>query len=235
MVSGSSSSDAAGPPWRRKPVSSSTSTLYQTSTPAQRKQQLGQLAEMGVAIPEDFRKEMAMAGDWQTLSETPIHEAGDNREIEDRKPDTVNVGVRKRKYEGQEEEEEAGETVVRRGWGLTTRVYPGLNERGEDDLDLLLGKTRVNTRRISLEDNKTAGGKKPPDQRFVEGQAAVEISQSALERPAVKKEDSGETGTPLPLVPAHGLLDDTTIKVENSPLEPEIMFKKRKTKPIRQK
>lgn len=236
MVSGLTSSDAAavpGPPWRRKPI---VSPSNQNATPAQRKQQIAQLAEMGVAIPEDFRKEMAMAGEWQTLSETPIYEAGNiNGEMEDRKPDALNVGVRKRKFEGQEEEEEAGEAVVRRGWGSTTRVYPGLNQSGEDDLDLLLGKTQMNTRRSGVEHNSTAGQSRSQDQTFVGEHAADELAQSALDRPAVKKEDSGGIGIPLPLVPSHGLLEDSTIKVENNALEPEIMFKKRKTKPIRQK
>lgn len=239
VVSGSTSSDAAaatGAPWRRKPIlSQSAVTLNQTATPAQRKQQLAQLAEMGVAVPEEFRKEMAMAGEWQTLSETPIYDVGIKGEMEDRKPDALNVGVRKRKYEGQEEEEDAGETVFRRGWGSTTRAYPGSNEKGENDLDLLLGRTQVNTRRSDVEDNKTSGGRRPQDQKFIQEQVADEIAQSALERPVVKKEDSGGPGIPLPLVPPHGVLDDTTVKVENSSLEPEIMFKKRKAKPIRHK
>lgn len=242
MVSGSMSSDAAaatGAPWRRKPiVSPSTDSLNQTATPAQRKQNLAQLAEMGVAIPEDFRKEMAMAGEWQTISETPIHEDGiSKREMEDRKPDTLNVGVRKRKHEGQdgEGEEEDGEMLVRRGWGSSTRSYPGLNERGEDDLDLLLGKTQVNTGRSGMEYKKTSGENKSQDPTFVEEQIKSEIAQPTLEGPVVKKEDSGGIGIPLPLFPSHGLLEDTTIKAENGSLEPEILFKKRKTKPIRQK
>ena len=240
MVSGSMSSDAAaatGAPWRRKPiVSPSTDSLNQTATPAQRKQNLAQLADMGVAIPEDFRKEMAMAGEWQTISETPIHEDGTSkREMEDRKPDTLNVGVRKRKHEGQEDEEENGEMLVRRGWSSSTRSYPGMNERSENDLDMLLGKTQVNMGRSGVEHKKTSGENKSQDPKFVEEQIKSEIAQSTLDGPVVKKEDSGGIGIPLPLFPSHGLLEDTTIKVENGLLEPEILFKKRKTKPIRQR
>lgn len=240
VVSGSTSSDAAavtGAPWRRKPtVPPLTGTFNQTATPAQRKQQLAQLAEMGVAIPEDFRKEMAMAGEWQTLSETPIHEAGNIKgELEDRKPQTLNVGVRKRKYEGQEEDEEAGEMLARRGWGSTTRVYPGLNDRGEDDLDLLLGKAQVNTRRSGTEATKISGENRFHDHSVSEEQVTDGSAHSALERPVVKNEDSGEAGNPLPLVPSHGSPDDTTIKIETRPLEPEITFKKRRPKSMRQK
>lgn len=47
----------------------------------------------------------------------------------DFKPDTtLNVGVRKRKLDGQEEEKEAGTTVVRKGWVSTKRGYPGFSE-----------------------------------------------------------------------------------------------------------
>lgn len=240
MVSGSISSDApaaAGAQWRRKPVVPSLmGTFNQTATPAQRKQQLAQLAEMGVAVPEDFRKELAMAGEWQILSETPIHEAENIKaEMDDCKPNTLNVGVRKRKYEGQDGEDEGEETVFRRGWGSTTRLYPGLNERGEDDLDLLLGKTQVNTRRSHVGDNKTAGESRPQDQTFVEQLVASETGQSTLERPPVKREDSGGIGTPLPLAPSLALPDDDNVKDENTLLEPEITFKKRKAKPIRRK
>ncbi|MCJ1461673.1 hypothetical protein MMC07_000270 [Pseudocyphellaria aurata] len=240
VVSGSVASDpaaAAGAPWRRKPiVPSSVGTLNQTATPAQRKQQLAQLAEMGVTVPEDFRKELAMAGEWQVLSETPIRESETIKaEMDDRKPNMMNVGVRKRKYEGQDGEDEAEERVFRSGWGLTTRVYPGLNEKGEGDLDLLLGKSQTNTRRSKVGVNKTAGESSPQDQKFVEQRVASETDQSTLERPSIKREDSGETGTFLSLAPSLALIDHNNIKAENTPLEPEVTFKKRKAKPIRQK
>ena len=57
----------------------------------------------------------------------------------DVKPEVLNVGVRKRKHEGAEEEEEAGEAVVRRGWGSTTREYPG-NLASVEDIGALLKK-----------------------------------------------------------------------------------------------
>lgn len=68
------------------------------ATPAQRKQQLAQLAEMGVSIPEEFRPDMAMAGEWQVTSERIIEPEGE------KKPDALALGVRKRAVEEEEEE-----------------------------------------------------------------------------------------------------------------------------------
>ena len=127
------------------------------ATPAERKKQLQQLAEMGVAVPEDFRREMAMAGDWQTTSQRVLYDTtqmdgGIKKEevFEDSKNEILNVGVRKRKYEGEEEEEEAGEKLGRRGWGSTTRSYPGSTGH-DDDLDALLKRTTNSTSASQLD------------------------------------------------------------------------------------
>jgi hypothetical protein len=81
---------------------------------------------MGIKVPEGFRSEMAMPGDWQTLSRQVVDEA------------PLSTGVKKRRYEGQEDDEEekeaAGEAVVRRGWGAATKTYPDHDDAGLDDL-----------------------------------------------------------------------------------------------------
>jgi len=119
----SSSLQSTGRKTAGTPASASASDL---------KRQWAQLAEMGIKVPENFRSEMAMAGDWKVVSQ---------KAVEDPSPEEqLNVGVRKRKYEGQEEEEEAGETVVRRGWGSTIRRYPGEDQA---DLDNLLFGTKI--------------------------------------------------------------------------------------------
>ena len=85
---------------------------------------------MGIKVPEGFRSEIAMAGDWQSVSQQVVDETSSEAPL--------SVGVKKRKYEGQEEDENereaAGEAVVRRGWGATTKNYPGRNEVDLDDL-----------------------------------------------------------------------------------------------------
>lgn len=239
MVSGVNASDAvldAGAPWRRRPVTGLSANTLRQATPVERKQQLAQLAEMGVAIPEDFRKEMAMAGDWQMLSETPISEIKTRKEeVEDRKPDAFNVGIRKRKYEGQEEEEEAGEMVVRRGWGSITRTYPGLYEDGED-LDSLFTKSKLLLRQASTDHGATINKGTFQNQTDpLEEHAMEENAQFALEGSSIKKEEPDGAIVPLQTVSINDHLDHAAVKIESDPGEPEITFKKRKTKPIRQK
>jgi hypothetical protein len=113
---------------------------------------MAQLAEMGIAIPEEYRQEMAMAGDWQITAVHPLD--AHVKDEDDFKSDGLNVGVRKRPREkgekgeeGEEEGEEgeegeedngvAAKSRVRRVWGSSTKAYPGREEELAD-LDSLL-------------------------------------------------------------------------------------------------
>ena len=93
---------------------------------ADRKRQWAQLAEMGVKVPEGFRSEMAMAGDWHIATQSVVDQTSSET--------SLSVGVRKRKCEGQEEKEAASEAVVQRDWGAATRTYPGRDNVGLDNL-----------------------------------------------------------------------------------------------------
>ena len=243
MVSGSPTSvvegsTSEGTPWRRKPANPPSSAApSKQATLAERKQQMAQLAAMGVAVPEDFRREMAMAGDWQTLSERPIYSEGLKKEEDDEdvKPSNLNIGVRKRKFEGQEEEEEAGETVVRRGWGSTTRTYPGA---GGDDLDTLLEQTNVLRRRDgALPDTGWADAKENPVDLPVQRQStAKEIDEAVPKVPAIKMEVSTWSASDSAAALDHGQKTDApTVKAEDDSMGSGIVFKKRKPKHIRQK
>lgn len=231
-------SKSGGAPWeRRSAIPPPSVNPYQQASPADRKRQLAQLAEMGVAIPEDFRREMAMAGDWQTTSERPVYENDfmKKEETEDVKPGGLNVGVRKRKLEGEEEKEEAGETVVRRGWGSTIRAYPGPGG-DEDDLDTLLKNTKSVIR--ESEGVQTLGSDQSPRPEQEDGHVTAKENQPGLEWPAIKEEESAESD----LVP-NATLNETaavgtapvSIKQEENPPDSGVVFKKRKAKPIRQK
>ena len=126
IVSGSGGSSSPG-----HIIAQSTSGPAKKATADDRKRQLKQLADLGVAVPEAYRREVAMAGDWETVSVRQI------KKEEDVKPDVLSFGTHKRKFEGQEEEEEAGTTVVRKGWGSTTKKYPG-SGGGVEDIESLL-------------------------------------------------------------------------------------------------
>ena len=238
-VVSASGSTSGGAPWERKSAIPPPSMAgNQQATPADRKRQLTQLAEMGVAIPEDFRREMAMAGDWQTTSEKVVYE-NDFLKKEENSEDTkfggLNVGVRKRKFEGQEEEEEAGERVVRKGWGSTVRTYPGAGG-DEDDLNMLLKSTKRAIREGEGLQNLGSGRSSQPE--HAGSHATAKESQPTLDSPAIKKEDSaGPDGlqdtflNQTAAVVAH----PESLKQEDDIAESGVVFKKRKAKPIRQK
>ena len=207
----------------------------QQATPADRKRQLAQLAEMGVAIPEDFRREMAMAGDWQTTSERLVYENDSvkKEEVEDAKPGGLNVGIRKRKFEGQEEEE-AGETVVRRGWGSTIRAYPG--QEGDEDLSILLKSTKRAIK--DGEGLQNLGSRRPSRLEQAEGSVAIKESQPGLGSPAIKKEVPADSAGVADTIPSEAAVVEAppeSLKQEEDLPDSGVVFKKRKTKPIRQR
>lgn len=195
---------------------------------------MAQLAALGVAVPEDFRREMAMAGDWQTLSERPVFSESETKvRDEDVKPNNLNIGVRKRKFEGQGEEEEVGETVVRRGWGSAMRAYPG---DVEDDLDGLLERTNVVRRRDeALQDVGSSKVKQTPAELPERLPASTEGMEESTNVPAIKKEEPVRVSPDLPTAPEHDLTDASMVKAEDDLLGSGVVFKKRKPKHIRQK
>ncbi|KAL8749135.1 MAG: hypothetical protein Q9199_007875 [Rusavskia elegans] len=229
VVSGTSSTKD-GPPWNRQTASSLGSGTRE-ATPAERKAQLARLAEMGIAVPEDFRREMAMAGDWQTIAQRPIQDRvkieDGFEEFKDFKPDlTLNVGVRKRKFEGQEEEEDAGATVVRKGWGSTTRRYPGSDEAAQDDLDSLLNKPAVPSQEISHGDSAEPllqlGAKTTPSQDsrsdLVPESGPSNIKMEGSDSLDMESHQAQEASLDIP------------VKEEDGTQEAAVTFKKRRSK-----
>lgn len=181
-----------------------------------RKKQMAQLAEMGIAIPQKYRADMALAGDWQTMSETKI----ESQDAEDLKASTKSVGVRKRKHEGGDEDvEHAPGPLVSKGWGSTTKVYPGTQD--DEDLDALLASTRdikkskTSTPAAESEDQKQEPVIAAKKEDEAAGPGAPETEQST----DVKTEESGETPAP-----------PVAEKPESDEPAPEVVFKKRKPK-----
>lgn len=172
-----------------------------------------------------------MAGDWQTTSERVIYDNDfikKEEDSEDVKHGGLNVGVRKRKFEGQEEEEEAGEMVIRKGWGSTIRTYPGA-EGDEDDLNTLLNTTKTVTREGEGSQTLESGRLSRPEQ--ADSHATTKGSQPNLELPAIRKEEPAGNGG----VPNTSSIQPAVLKQEENPPDSGVVFKKRKVKPIRQK
>jgi hypothetical protein len=217
--SGASSSSS---PFGRGPTPSISKPQ---ATAAQRKQQLAQLAEMGVSIPDEFRPDMAMAGEWQ-ITEERIIEANEG----EKKPDAVALGVRKRAIE--DEEEEAAEANKRR-WGSIYRTQPTEDE--DEDLDALLGnvtgKGKGTAAKLEVNDEVKVESKEESNLSDSPDQAAAGSSKITEEKTTgIKREP--EDGEPIdPVVPPL----DTSLKQEVELKEPEVIFKKRKAKNIRQR
>lgn len=131
---------------------------------------------MGIAVPEQTGPEVAAVGGWQKVSQRVVNEPAEPID------DKLNIGMRKRKFEGQEEEEEAGEALVRRGWGSTTRTYPD-SASTPDGLDSLLAAPMFNKKRRK-------GIKDSGEEETKENIASSTNPESAIED-SDHKEDSG--------------------------------------------
>ena len=193
------------------------------------------LAEMGVAIPEEFRREMAMVGDWQTLSQRVIDgetEGVKKEELdEDTKSSGLNVGVRKRKHEGEEEEEDGGVTIVKRGWGNTTRTYPG-SGGDDDDLDALLkSTTSIQPRHPPV---KAEAQEQKCDLKPCKITRGIDASPVILaDIPPVKKGDLWDNLNQVPLSTQEP--DRPSAIPSKEKEDVDIVFKKRKPKTVRQR
>ena len=222
-------------PWKRKTAIPSAPPEQRQASVVERKQQLAQLADMGVAIPDEFRREMAMAGDWQTLSETPIYEASFKKEEDvDVKPVRLSMGVRKRRHEGQEEDEEAREPVVRKAWGSTFKTYSEADQNADDDLDSLLASTgtKMNRRGRLGGSTEAFGDSTTEDNLKRGGQGNGDLLPG--DGPIIKREDSGD-GTTSVLKTSEINNPTVGVKQEDDALVSAVLFKKRKVKTVRQK
>ncbi|KAJ5972160.1 uncharacterized protein N7479_002078 [Penicillium vulpinum] len=186
-----------------------------------RKKQMAQLVAMGVAVPQEFRADMALAGDWETTSETRI-EVKQGLE-----GPTKSVGIRKRKIEGEEEEDEhAPEPVINKGWGSRMRQYPGAQEdEGLDDLfasTKAIKRTKTFTPKVELDEQQTAT-EQPTSTTKTEDDPSKPVVQTTNESIEVKTEEPAQSSVE-PVFEEKPQSEDTA---------PGVIFKKRKPKPMR--
>lgn len=210
VVSGTPSSR----PYNGQASSSASSSAAPTQ--AQLKTQREQLAELGVAMPDDFRPEMAMAGEWTVTSTRVIDDAPVKKDEEDEKPETKATGVRKRETtEHEEEEEEAMRGLFKkpRKWGRDSRAMP----QDEDaDLDALLSGSvltkptpedaPLKDEQVKDEDVKNEAPAKQEEDAVKEepdmepSGLADTIKSESLDFKPVKTEDADEGSGPAPVV-----------------------------------
>jgi hypothetical protein len=100
-----------------------------------RKKQWEQLAAMGVALPEEARSDMGMAGDWKVVTKQVVGEVDANGDFKEKQ---LNKGVHKRKLDEHEEESAAAGEIItkRKGWGHTYKAFPG-SKGADDDIESL--------------------------------------------------------------------------------------------------
>lgn len=267
----SSSTSGGNTPWTRQNTAYPSSSIAAANTarqptPAERRQQLSQLADLGIAVPEEFRREMAMAGEWQVVSERVLHESGVKDEHKKEEgcdeekmksgPEGINIGVHKRKYNNEaEEEDEVTRTMMggRKAWGSMIQTYSAAVGdalgSAQEDLDSLLGNTQLHRRlshRSAAGEESSAGGKlpqvsTPTSQTF--GHAPLVPSSSSAAATIIKQEDPAPDPHPYrnpdlnsdPTMNAKPLTTISSLKNENendSHQQPaEIVFKRRKAKP----
>lgn len=185
------------------------------ATESQRKQQLAQLAEMGVSIPDEFRPDMAMVGEWQVTAERIIEPDGE------KKPEAVALGVRKRRVE---DEEDVVESKKLR-WGSKIKTHPAEDDTG--DLDALLANV---TRKDPIPAVKIEF--KQDSKQNVKKEVKDEEGADSTDAGEIKREPSDEGSKVSEVIST----TDAIIKPEEEEQStPGIVFKKRKTKNIRQK
>ncbi|KAK2036455.1 hypothetical protein LZ31DRAFT_561122 [Colletotrichum somersetense] len=255
IAPGSSASSFSGPPSYARPGSGAAGS----STEAQRKQQMEQLASMGVSIPTEFRGDLAMAGEW-TVTATKVIDDDDDARRE--KPvEAKAVGVRKREQtEEEREEEEAVRGLFKkpRRWG-GTKTMP----EEDADLDALLGSSTL-LRQVKKKEEEEEE-EKAPTVKEEEKLAGTDLdnAEEGVTEGRVKTEEGARDAAPgtEPDVPpikrettedgaGKGLdvpaLDEDAVRKEDEDktagaagsaeaAAPAVVFKKRKPKNIRQK
>lgn len=176
------------------------------ATVEDRKRQWEQLAAMGVALPDQARGDLGLAGEWKTVSEEVIGEVNEDGEF---KAKALNKGIRKRKMDEEEEEQQAaGELITKRkGWGHTYKSFPG-SKAAEDDLDSLFQKKKMPQSESTGEAPEADGVKKEESKDSEEGKSLKDIPTA----------EEAEAKAAL----------DAIKKEEDTPAAPAITFKKRK-------
>lgn len=183
------------------------------------KEQLQQLVDLGVAIPDEFRKELSMTGNWQTVSERLIDPGSEGKAV-----DSIGFGVRKREGREDEDEEEESRETKKQRWESSHKTHSADND---DDLDALF------TQGIRI---AKSGAKPEPKQegesKFEALPVEVVLKTNAGTDPLIptlKKEPSdGEVHIPT-------AVEDTGVKQEGVMAVGGVVFKKRTKKNIRQK
>ncbi|KAF3761418.1 hypothetical protein M406DRAFT_50137 [Cryphonectria parasitica EP155] len=219
----SSSSSAFGARSSRGGGAAAAAAAGGALSESERKRQAEQLALLGVSIPQEFRGDLAMAGEWSVTSTTIVEERPKD-EDEDTNPEARARGIHKR--ERTEEEKEAEDAVKGlfkkpRQWGRDARAAGG--ETSEDLDALLSGGLEAEPAGNGVKQEVAADEDLPPiKQEQADGDESIpaaEISSEAVDKPDVPSVKT----------------EDAAAEAQGGVEAPVVAFKKRKPKNIRQK
>ncbi|KAF2240486.1 hypothetical protein BU26DRAFT_611585 [Trematosphaeria pertusa] len=211
LVPSSSSSTAGTPVAGIKPTF--TKQDEKKATLEDRKRQWNQLAAMGIALPEEARGDMAIAGEWKVVSEQVVGEVDEQGEF---RP-VLNKGIHKRKLDEDEEEQVAAREMItkKKGWGQTYKSFPGKNTNKDDDVEALFQKGK----KAETKDEQSVDAKNE-----VKDEPGVkeEDAPSLLQAIPTEEEEAASTKTGRP-----GIAESLLKEEEDAPA-PVVVFKKRK-------
>ncbi|EUC47526.1 hypothetical protein COCMIDRAFT_24549 [Bipolaris oryzae ATCC 44560] len=166
-----------------------------------RKRQWEELAAMGVALPAAARGDLAMAGEWKTVSEEVVGEVTEDGEF---KATALNKGIRKRQLDEDEEEQKAaGELITKKkGWGNTFKNFPG-SKGGDDDVESLFGKkekpaveAQLEVKKEEPDDGVKAEVEDDADTKTLKDIPTAEEAAAKAAQVVIKKEEGDAPAAP---------------------------------------
>ncbi|KAL7271748.1 hypothetical protein RUND412_005476 [Rhizina undulata] len=221
---GSSSSASVAKPSAPKPWAPPPQRLSES----ERKRQLKELEDLGVALPEEYRGEVAMAGEWKSVE---VEQEPKKELTEKEKLQVELVKAQKRKWEEEEEQRkwnalDEDEKAIR-GFQIATKTYPGMDQGLDHGAFIFKGKGKAKDEGVDAVKKEQVNTVKEEDGKPEEKEPEVDsedtvIKKEAIEAlPSIKTED-GEAPESVDIKKGEGAGDG-------------VVFKKRKVKNIRKK
>lgn len=205
------------------------------ATEASLKRQREQLAELGVAIPDSFRSEMAMPGEW-TVTSTRIIQTSSSGDNEPGKVEARASGVRKRE---ETEEEAAHEEAIKglfkrpKRWGRDSKALG--DDQEEAELEALLSGSLVKKEMKKNQESDDGAGEgevvkkeEGNDIKSEEGREEENGPEFRMEPPVKDEPDTAAASGCLGEVP-------TRVEAADAGAGAAVVFKKRKPKGLRTK
>lgn len=229
LVGGLGSSSSAGASSFTGP-SSIYKQVPRATNEEERKRQLKELEALGVALPDEARRELAMVGDWEETS-VEARRAGSRKLTEKEMVQMELAKQQKSKFEEEEKERKWNamdeDERAMRGFSIQTKTYPGQDEGAEQFSPGMLfrGKGREKAPEAIGKEDEQVKVKKEEGHDDALATCRAEEDEVA----AVKREQDETEGINVKL--EEGVKRGS----EAAAVSEGIVFKKRKVKNIRKR